>query len=173
MRASAFRTVFSRPAAACLLAALLLAGCSKDESPVKPTGDPETFRHLEVTYLRGSLRFHLNASLPNSERYSAEIALLLKNTDSIKEFSGLTMPYANLYVHANLLPLGTIPLRTDWDGSLGALRSDTVLLRNDSLRQGIIDARCGQLVFFEIRLAADPSNSELIPTDSLLFECIQ
>lgn len=172
MRPSVLLPTLIRGAAAGLLAGAFLAGCVRDEQPVSPTGDPETFRHLEAKTIRGSLRYHLNAFLPLPERYSAEILLVLTNTDRTKEFSGLTIPYANLYANTDILPLGTIPLRTGWDGILRALQSDTILLRNDSLRQGTIDVRCGQPVFFTIRLVANPRNSELITTDSLSYECL-
>lgn len=153
---------------------LVLSQCGDKTNPTPPNGsDPETFRYLDIKYLLGEVSFDLMPGIPRADFFNANFLLLIRNTRADKIFYGLTIPSGDLFTNTGNIPLGSMQFRTDWDGRLNPLETDTVqIVDNDSLPPTIAP-QCGKMIYVNIRLVANQSNSKLIVTDSLQVECVQ
>lgn len=134
--------------------------------------DPETFRYLKIQYLSGTLIYNFALGIPEAKRLQSEVTLILTNTSTIKNFSGLKIPFSDVHDNTSVQSYGKIFYTTDWDGAIPPLKSDTVrLVKSDSLTQ-YVEPACGHNVYFLTKLVADQYNSKNIISDSLVFQCV-
>jgi hypothetical protein len=120
----------------------------------------------------GVIDFYIRAfpTMPD-DNIECQITLTIENTSSKYSYSGVSIPYGEVYLGSNSQLLGEIRFETDWDGVVSA--GDTVIVVVDKIWEDyeIFPAPCGEDVYVEIHITTPESGEAKRRTPTDILEC--
>ena len=153
-------------AAAVLCAVLGALSCDDDSSGPEDGG----LADLTIQVLEGYISANLQPVVP-PDPIICRLTLRIVNNNTSVPFSGLSIPSAVVFLSKNSVELGTIRFQTEWDGSIGAGETDTVVV--DKLQEGaeIFPPPCRENVYLRARLVKSTVQTKTFATPSYYFAC--
>ena len=148
---------------------LMLLGtyaCEDDTcSPCRPSPPPISVLAVEVT------DFNIYAfSMMPPDPIRCEVTLTIENRSSKYSYSGISIPSGQVYLSSNNQLLGEIAFETDWDGTVSAGDTVTVVVSKIVEDAQIFLEPCLQDVYMDILITTSEygETKRRTPTDNLM-----
>jgi hypothetical protein len=97
--------------------------------------------------------------------------LILENKNEKEAFSSVEIPTADVILVRDNSTLGTIPIETDWDGTLAPGEKDTIFVFKNTGNDPIFDPPCGERVLVDFLIQNADGDTKAFRPDTLTFEC--